>query len=89
MRYSQALRLDKESDLVQGAKIHRIEDGVSWGLERMLLINHVLHELAHHLSRHAGPVSGVLEHQRAWILPVRLEPNLFKSDQHAQLHQGA
>ena len=40
------MRLDEEYHLVWSTEVDFIEDCVSWGLERVFLLDHVFHELA-------------------------------------------
>ena len=72
-----ARRLDKELHVLERRRILSIKDGPLWWLDWVLVLDHILDELSHHLSRNAGAIAGVLEHQRTRVLPVCLEAYLL------------
>jgi len=69
--------LDKELNVLKRRRILSIKDGPLWWLDWMLILDHILDELSHHLSRNTGAITSVLKHQRTRVLPVRLEAYLL------------
>ena len=79
IRSRRARGLHKELDLVERAGVLTVKLHLIGLLDWVLLHEHVLDQLLDHLGRDGRAVARVLQDERPWIFPVRLEPDLFST----------
>ena len=69
--------LDEELNFIKSGLGAIIEHRICWHLERVGVVDHVLHKLLNHLSWHTRAIPCVLQKERVRILPVCLQADLF------------
>jgi len=73
-----AMGLDEELNLIKRSLGSIVKHRIKWHLERVGVVDHVLHELLDHLSWQTRAIPCVLQNERTGILPVCLQTDLFR-----------